>query len=60
MAGSLESFEEAARVLFAADRARFDALIAPWPQDIQTHLQRVAQGALTPLEKMTDAELPHA
>jgi hypothetical protein len=60
MAGSLEGFEEAARALFAADCVRFDALIAPWPQDIQTHLQRVAQVALTPLEKLTDMELPRA
>ena len=60
MAGSLEGFEEAARALFAADRARFDALIAPWPQDLQAHLQRVAQVALTPLEKLTDVELPRA
>ena len=29
MAGSLDGFEEAARALFAADRERFDALIAP-------------------------------
>ena len=60
MAASLDSFEEAARALFAADRKRFDALIAPWPQDIQTHLQRVAQVALTPTEKLADVKLPHA
>jgi hypothetical protein len=35
-------------------------LIAPWPQDIQTHLRRVAQVALTPLEKLTDVALPGA
>jgi hypothetical protein len=29
MAGSLDGFEEAARALFAADRERLDALIAP-------------------------------
>jgi hypothetical protein len=60
MAGSLEGFEEAARALFAADRERFEALISPWPQDIQAHLQCVAQVALTPLEKLTDVELPRA
>ena len=60
MAGSLEGFEEAARALFAADRERFDALIASWPQDIQAHLQRVAQVAMTPLEKLTHVELPRA
>ena len=46
MAGSLDGFEEAARALFAADREQFDTLIAPWPQDIQAHLQRAAQLAL--------------
>ena len=60
MAGSLVGFEEVARALFAADRERFDALIAPWPHDIQAHLQRVAQLALTPLEKLPHMELPRA
>jgi hypothetical protein len=60
MAGSLEDFKEAARALFAADRERFDALIAPWPQDIQAHLKRVAQVALTSLEKLTNVELHRA
>ncbi len=60
MAGSLEGFEEAARALFAADRERFNALIAPWLQAIQAHCQQVAQVALTPLEKLTHMELPRA
>ena len=60
MAVSLDGFEEAARALFAADREQFDTLIAPWPQDIQAHLQRVAQVAMTPLEKLTNVELPRA
>jgi len=47
MAASLDSFEEAARALFAADRKRFDALIAPWLQDTQVRAQCVAQVALT-------------
>lgn len=51
MAGSLEGFEEAARALFAADHARFDDLISVWPQDIQTHLQHLAQLALAPLDE---------
>ncbi len=42
MAGNLDGFEEAARALFAADRARFDALIAAWPVDVQSHLQHLA------------------
>ena len=46
MAVSMDGFEEAARALFAADREQFDTLIAPWPQDIQAHLQRAAQLAL--------------
>jgi hypothetical protein len=60
MAASLASFEEAARALFAADRKRFDALIAPSLQETQVRAQRVAQVALTPTEKMTDVELPRA
>lgn len=50
MAGSLDGFEEAARALFAADRSRFEALIAPWPTDIQVHLQQLAGAALKPSE----------
>ena len=46
MAGNLDGFEEAARALFAADRARFDALVESWPLDVQSHLQRLAEPAL--------------
>lgn len=60
MAGSLAGFEEAARALFAADRPRFDALIAPWPADIQTHLQQLAQTALVPVNTLNPTEQPHA
>ena len=59
MAGSLDGFEEAARALFAADRPRFEALIAPWPADIQAHLQQLAGAALKPSEA-PHSELPHA
>jgi hypothetical protein len=59
MAGSLEGFEEAARALFAADRPRFEALISPWPADIQAHLQQLAGAALKPSEA-PHSELPHA
>jgi hypothetical protein len=45
MAGDLNGFEEAARALFAADRPRFEALIAAWPADIREHLQRLAEAA---------------
>jgi hypothetical protein len=42
MAGNLDGFEEAARALFAADRTRFDMLVASWPLDVQAHLQHLA------------------
>ena len=45
MAGNLDGFEEAARALFAADRAKFDALVESWPLDVQSHLQRLAEPA---------------
>ena len=60
MAGSLAGFEEAARALFAADRPRFEALIAPWPADIQTHLLQLAQSALVPVNTLNPTEPPHA
>ncbi len=43
IAGDLPDFDEAARALFAADRARFDSLVAPWPEDIGAHLRLLAQ-----------------
>lgn len=45
MAGNLDGFEEAARALFGAERAKFDALIAAWPLDVQAHLQQLAEPA---------------
>jgi hypothetical protein len=45
MAGNLDGFEEAARALFAADRAKFSALLASWPVDVQAHLQQLAEPA---------------
>lgn len=60
MAGSLEGFEEAARALFAADRPRFEALIAPWPADIQAHLQQLAQAALAPVDDARTEQVQHA
>ena len=56
MAGNLPGFEEAARALFAADRPRFDALAAPWPEDVRQHLQRLAAPAFT----AAAAEVSHA
>ena len=45
IAGHRPEFEEAARALFAADVRAFAAGIAPWPQDVRAHLERLAQGA---------------
>lgn len=56
MAGNLPGFEEAARALFAADRPRFDALAAPWPEDVRQHLQRLVAPAFT----AAAAEVSHA
>jgi hypothetical protein len=42
MAGDMPQFEEAARALFAADRPRFEHLIAGWPGDIRDHIVRLA------------------
>ncbi|MBT2334464.1 DUF2239 family protein [Variovorax paradoxus] len=41
IAGNLPGFEEAARALFAGERERFDEFVAPWPDDIKAHLQRL-------------------
>ena len=60
MAGCLEGFEEAARALFAAERSRFEALLTPWPQDMQMHLLQLAQAAWLPSDSPASAELPHA
>ena len=38
MAGNLPGFEEASRVLFARDQARFEQLIGAWPEDVREHL----------------------
>lgn len=42
MAGDLPQFEAASRALFAQDLVLFTSLIQDWPQDIQTHLLRLA------------------
>jgi hypothetical protein len=44
ISGNLQGFEEAARALFADDRRRFAALIAPWPTDIRDHTVKLAFG----------------
>jgi len=45
IAGDLPHFEEAARALFAGDRARFDTQVATWPEDVQAHLHKLAAAA---------------
>ena len=42
MAGNFPNFEEASRALFAGDRRRLAALIAPWPDDIRDHVVKLA------------------
>ncbi|MEJ1169417.1 DUF2239 family protein [Variovorax sp. CCNWLW235] len=42
IAGDLPGFEEATRALFAGERERFDELVAPWPEDIRAHLQKLS------------------
>lgn len=50
IAGDLPGFEEAARALFAGDRARFDEHIATWPKDVQAHLHKLATAAWSAAE----------
>jgi hypothetical protein len=46
MAGNAANFEEAARALFAGDRARFATMVAAWPPDIRDHASRLAADGL--------------
>jgi len=46
VAGDLPGFEEAARALFADDRATFTAQIARWPGDIRDHALRLGFDAI--------------
>ena len=48
MVGNEPGYEEAARALFAGDRARFDALIAAWPADLRAYVARLAEPAFPP------------
>lgn len=43
IAGSLETFEEATRALFAGERPPFETLLASWPADVRDHTLRLAQ-----------------
>jgi hypothetical protein len=44
IAGDLPGYEEATRALFADDRPRLEQWIADWPQDIRSHVLRLAFG----------------
>jgi hypothetical protein len=48
MAGDLDGYEDAARALFAGNRAQFEALLAAWPEDIRAHLAQLAGAAFAP------------
>lgn len=41
VAGDLPGFEEASRALYAGKRDVFNALIAPWPEDIVTQIEEM-------------------
>ncbi len=45
MAGDFAGFEEASRALFADDRAKFEGLVAPWPDDVRRQLARLADAS---------------
>ena len=54
IAGNRSNYEEATRALFAADNARFEDLIADWPEDIRAHLLRVLEDSLAPTTEHDD------
>ncbi|MFP5515404.1 MAG: DUF2239 family protein [Alphaproteobacteria bacterium] len=45
LAGDRPGYEEAVRALYAADRARFDALTADWPADLRDYARAMAADA---------------
>ncbi|MEZ4306597.1 MAG: DUF2239 family protein [Polyangiaceae bacterium] len=48
LAGNLPNFEEASRALYAADHPESStSLIAAWPPDIRSHIERLSQQATT-------------
>lgn len=54
IAGNRPNYEEATRALFASDHARFEELIADWPEDIRAHLLRVLEDSLAPSDELDD------
>ncbi|MEY4563336.1 MAG: hypothetical protein RLZZ618_2613 [Pseudomonadota bacterium] len=49
MACAQESFEEAARALFAIQREAFESQIASWPEDVRKHVLGLATPSFVPL-----------
>jgi uncharacterized protein len=45
MAGNEAGYEEAMRALFAGDQARFQRLIAHWPEDVGAYVAELAKNA---------------
>ena len=45
LAGNLPDYEDATRALYADYRARFDSIVAAWPEDVRNHTLRLADGA---------------
>jgi hypothetical protein len=45
MAGNKPRYEDAIRALFADDPARFEELIAGWPDDVRDHASKLAERA---------------
>ena len=45
LAGNEPGYEEAARALYAGDRARFDQSMVAWPADVRDHALRLAAAA---------------
>jgi hypothetical protein len=45
MAGNEPGYEEAARALYAGDRARFERCMVAWPADVRSHALRLSSAA---------------
>jgi hypothetical protein len=54
MAGDLAGYEEATRALYAGKRPPFNRLIRKWPDDIRTHVERLARDAFKAEEAPVD------
>lgn len=47
LAGNLPGYEDATRALFANDDARFEDVMAQWPEDVRDHASLLATDAFT-------------